>query len=672
MCLLWLQKSMKNFSKIIFFLFITVFTLGLAKNPVQKIGKLQVVGTQLSDQGGNPVRLIGTSFGWTNFHPRFYNANAVKWLKKDWNVNVVRASMGVEPDNAFLQNPKTNKKLIENVIDGAIKEGIYVIIDWHAHEIHTQEAKVFFAEMSKKYGKHPNIIYEIYNEPVKESWEQVKNYSEEIIAEIRKNDPDNLILVGCPEWDQRIDLVQKNPIQNPKNIMYTVHFYAGTHRQWLRDRTDAAMKAGIPVFISESAGMEASGDGKIDYEEWQRYIDWMNEKKLSWITWSISDKKESCSMLLPTADSNGNWKLSDLNESGIKTRDYLRKYDYRGNFNQNFLWKGRVEKWSENSGKLIGPASSVEFQFQGNSVEVNLKNVPYQGYYNYISVEIDGKYIGRFKVDNNDFKKYTFSASDVSRKVHLIRIYKATEAAMGEVFFDGKDLSTVVFQSEPKKKIEFIGDSITCGFGNDETDKKCGEGQWFDQHNAFLAYGPVLSRALGAEFLLSSVSGYGMYRNWNSEKWEENILPDVYDHLYLRTSETAKFNNDFQPDIVSICLGTNDLSVGDGKKERLPFNKHKFIGNYIEFVQNIYRKYPNTKVVLLNSPMISGDQNKLLVECLNEVKNFFKLNTKHTTIEVFEFKEMTPTGCGYHPSTNDDQKMADELYPFFSKLLNQL
>ncbi|MCQ4035122.1 cellulase family glycosylhydrolase [Kaistella montana] len=661
---------MRNLSKVVSLLFITIFTLGIAKNPVQEIGNLQVIGTQLSDQHGKAVRLIGTSFGWSNFHPRFYNAKAVKWLKKDWNVNVVRASMGIEPENAYLQNPNTNKKLIEKVIDGAIKEGIYVIIDWHAHVIHTKEAKDFFAEMAIKYGKHPNIIYEIYNEPVKDSWEQVKSYSEEIIAEIRKNDDDNLILVGCPEWDQRIDWVQQNPIKNAKNIMYTVHFYAGTHGQWLRDRTDAALKAGIPVFISESAGMEASGDGKIDDAEWQRYIDWMNEKKLSWITWSISDKKESCSMLLPSAESTGNWKISDLNESGIKTRDYLRKYDYRGHFDQNFIWKGRFEKSSENSGKLIGPASSVEFQFQGNSVEFNVKNVPYQGYYNYISVEIDGKYVGRFKVDNNDFKKFTFDASDLSRKVHSIRIYKATEAAMGEVFFDGKGVSTIAFQNEPKKKIEFIGDSITCGFGNDETDKKCGEGQWFDQHNAYLAYGPVLSRKLDSEFLLSSVSGFGMYRNWNTEKWEENILPDVYNNLYLRPSGTAKFENIFQPDLVSICLGTNDLSSGDGKKERLPFNKHKFIGNYIEFVQNIYRKYPNTKIVLLNSPMVAGEQNKLLIECLLEVKKFFSNNTKHSPIEIFEFQEMKPEGCGYHPSSKDDQKMADELFPFFSKLLN--
>lgn len=661
---------MKNIKeKILGFAFVIISSFLFANNPVKTMGNLQVKGTQLSDSKGNPARLVGTSFGWSNWHSRFYTSGSVKWMKDDWNVNVVRAAMGIQPDGAYLQKPAENYKSVETVVDAAIKEGIYVIIDWHSHNILTEEAKLFFDKVSKKYGKYPNIIYEIYNEPEHQSWEDVKQYSEEIIKVIRKNDPDNIILVGCPEWDQRIDLVQKNPIKNVTNIMYTMHFYAGTHKAELRDRVDNALNAGIPVFISESAGMEASGDGKFDYEEWFKYFDWMNRRKLSWITWSVSDKQETCSMLLPSASSTGNWKLSDLNESGVKTRDYLRQYDERGNYLQKFFWNGRVLQSFYNQGKLIGPGSSVQFQFEGNSVSFTLKNIPLQGYYNYVSIELDGKYIGRFKVDNNDAKKFTYQVSDKSKKTHSIKIYKATEAAMGEVFFDGSAIDAIPFQPKQKKKIEFIGDSITCGFGNDETGLPCGQGQWFDQHNAYLAYGPIVSRKLDADFLLSSVSGYGMYRNWNSEKWEETIFPDVYDHLFLRNSESEKFGNDYQPDLVSICLGTNDLSEGDSQKERLPFNKHKYIGNYIEFVQKIYKKYPNTKIVLLNSPMVSGDRNKEFMEALNAVKDFFKNNKKQASIEIFEFKEMKPKGCGFHPSAEDDQKMADEIYDFYKNNL---
>jgi len=106
-----------------------------------------------------------------------------------------------------------------------------------------------------------------------------------------------------------------------------MHFYAGTHGKWLRDRTDEAIKSGLPIFVSESAGMEASGDGPLDYKSWQEYIDWMEERKISWITWSVSSKVETCSFLKPNANSNGKWKDTDIQESGLKTRDYLRKYN---------------------------------------------------------------------------------------------------------------------------------------------------------------------------------------------------------------------------------------------------------------------------------------------------------------------------------------------------------
>ena len=108
--------------------------------------------------------------------------------------------------------------------------------------------------------------------------------------------------------------------------MYTVHFYAATHKQELRDRCNYALKKGIPIFISESAGMEASGNGALNVEEWTKWIEWAEQNKISWITWSVSDKDETCSVLYPTAASEGNWTEKDLKESGIKTRELLRKY----------------------------------------------------------------------------------------------------------------------------------------------------------------------------------------------------------------------------------------------------------------------------------------------------------------------------------------------------------
>jgi len=289
-------------------------------------GQLKVKGTALVDVKGNDVVLHGMSFGWHNWWPRFYNANAVHELATKWNCTVIRAAMGIEPDSGYLKSPIRSIELITNVIDACLKEDLYVIIDWHDHNIHQKEAVEFFSSMSKKYGANPHIIYEIFNEPDNETWADVKAYSEEVIKAIRTNDPDNIILVGSPHWSQDVHLAAEDPIKGYSNLMYTMHFYAGTHKKWLRDRTDDAIKKGLPVFISECAGMEATGDGPLDNNEWKAFVEWMDEKKLSWIGWSVSDKKETCSMLEKSAPSNGNWKAEDIKEWGRLTRSYLSNY----------------------------------------------------------------------------------------------------------------------------------------------------------------------------------------------------------------------------------------------------------------------------------------------------------------------------------------------------------
>ena len=308
------------------FLFLTVIFFSSRSQTVKLHGQLKVKGTALVDAKGNDVALHGMSFGWHNWWPRFYNAGAVHELATKWNCTVIRAAMGIEPDSGYLKNKNRSLELIANVVDACIKENVYVIIDWHDHNIHEKEAVEFFSSMSKKYGSNPHVIYEIYNEPDRETWEEVKAYSEAVIKAIRANDPDNLILVGSPHWSQDLHLAAADPIKGYSNLMYTMHFYAGTHKKWLRDRTDEAIKKGLPVFISECAGMEASGDGPLDNNEWKAFVDWMDENKLSWIGWSVSDKKETCSVLEKTATSNGGWKDEDIKEWGKLVKNYLNNY----------------------------------------------------------------------------------------------------------------------------------------------------------------------------------------------------------------------------------------------------------------------------------------------------------------------------------------------------------
>ncbi|MGB3008178.1 MAG: glycoside hydrolase family 5 protein, partial [Chitinophagaceae bacterium] len=248
-----------------------------------------------------------------------------------WKCSVIRASMGIELNaSGYLKSPESSVKLMKKVINAGIKEGVYVIIDWHDHNIHQKEAIDFFSMMSNQYGNYPNIIYEVFNEPDYETWPEVKAYSQEVIKAIRSNDPDNIILIGSPRWDQDVHLPAADPIKGFDNLMYTMHFYAGTHKKWLRERTDTAIEKGLAIFVSECSGMEASGDGPIEQAEWKLFVDWMDSKKLSWIAWSVSDKKETCSVLEPAASSKGKWEEEVIKEWGRIARQFLLKYQ-KGN-----------------------------------------------------------------------------------------------------------------------------------------------------------------------------------------------------------------------------------------------------------------------------------------------------------------------------------------------------
>jgi endoglucanase len=299
----------------------------LYAQPVKVHGALSVKGTQLVDAQGKPYVLRGMSLGWSCFHPQYYTAGVVQELYKNWNSSVVRAALGIEPKKGYRDDPKGQRALIETVVDAAIKQGIYVIIDWHSHNINLAESKEFFDYMAAKYGKFPNVIWEVFNEPDHETWPEVKAYSEAIIAVIRKHDPDNIILVGSPRWDQEVQLPAADPIKGQINLMYTMHFYAGTHKQWLRDRTDEAMKAGLPIFVSECAGMEATGNGPVDEEEFRKYIEWMDARKISYLTWSVSDKDETCSVLQSGAPVNGHWNDDHLKASGKLIKQILNGYE---------------------------------------------------------------------------------------------------------------------------------------------------------------------------------------------------------------------------------------------------------------------------------------------------------------------------------------------------------
>jgi lysophospholipase L1-like esterase len=332
--------------------------------------------------------------------------------------------------------------------------------------------------------------------------------------------------------------------------------------------------------------------------------------------------------------------------------------------NDEFSYSGRTEKVNDSTQALISPAAHVVFTAEGDSltVFVGAQGEPH----NFVVIEVNGKYLDRFQVQKDSVTQITIVLP--LEEENEIGIYKATEASNGLVLFYGAEAEKIG-QYTPKidAEIEFIGDSITCGFGADTEDIPCDTGEWYDQHNAYLAYGPVAARALNAEYKLSSVSGMGMYRNWNDE--DQPVMGDVYSTTYLDGNKAKKW--DFKgktPDLVSICLGTNDLSEGDGEKEREPFDPETFTSKYITFVQGVFDNYPKTKLALLTSPMVSGENADVLLKCLQDVKSHF--DNGHT-VAIFEFAPITPGGCGSHPDLADHKLMSEQLIPFYGALLKK-
>ncbi len=294
-------------------------------NAVAQFGQLRVQGNRIVDKNNNPVQLRGMSLFWSQWIGKYYTPEVIKWLKDDWRCTVVRAAMAVDYEG-YLKNPAAEKQKVMTVVDAAIAQGLYVIIDWHDHEAekHTEQAKAFFAEMAQRYGDKPNVIYEIFNEPLNVSWSGViKPYSEIVIGAIRQHDPDNLIICGTRNWSQQVEEAANDPIEQP-NVAYTLHFYAATHKQWLRDEATRALNKGIALMVTEFGTCEASGNGAIDQAETKAWWKFLDDNKISWCNWSIADKEETSAVLKPGAKTTGNWADSDISASGLLVREELR------------------------------------------------------------------------------------------------------------------------------------------------------------------------------------------------------------------------------------------------------------------------------------------------------------------------------------------------------------
>lgn len=291
--------------------------------PYGKHGALHVDGLQIKDTDNQPFTLRGASthgMHWGDGET-FLNKTAFQNLRDEWGVNMVRlVSYVTQGGYTEGSKDKLDKHIREGVSD-LTDLGMYAIIDWHVHAENPNDKKAeaiqFFDTYSKMYKDQSNIIYEICNEPTGTPWNQIRPYAVDVINTIRANDPDAIIVVGTNTWSQDVDEVATNggKIDDP-NVMYTIHFYSGTHGESLREKVRTALKAGTPVFCTEFGVCDASGNGGFDLEEADRWIDFFEENGISYCCWSLSKKNESASMISPECSKVNGFTNEDLGGTG--------------------------------------------------------------------------------------------------------------------------------------------------------------------------------------------------------------------------------------------------------------------------------------------------------------------------------------------------------------------
>lgn len=296
--------------------------------PLEEHGALSVNGTNIIDENGEKFQLKGVSTHGLQWYPQYVNKETFEYMRDNWKINAVRLAMYSDPNVGYNTNLH---KIVENGVEYATDAGLYVIIDWHIlSDGNPNTNKVaainFFKEMAEKYKENNNVIYEICNEPNGDvQWERdIKPYAQDVIKEIREMDEDAIIVVGTPTWSQDVDVVAKSPINGYENIMYTLHFYAATHKDYLRQKLNTALNTGLPIFVTEFGICDASGNGAVDIEEANKWIDYLNSNNISWMCWNLSNKNESSSILKNT-EKLSNWTKEELSEEGKWLLEALKR-----------------------------------------------------------------------------------------------------------------------------------------------------------------------------------------------------------------------------------------------------------------------------------------------------------------------------------------------------------
>jgi len=317
--------------------------------PVSHFGYLKRCGKNIcgSITGDNtPIFFKGPSLYWSDGSGTpFYNLETVDWFVDNMQISIIRAAMAIkyydgnnqEPVNkpggvaGYLQgNKEAQKGYIKKVIEAAIANDIYVIVDWHSHVAHneTSEAVAFFKEIATEYKDCPNIVWEVYNEPMSVDVGQVTNHSDEVIKAIRAAGNKNLAIIGSPSWSTNpSNQATSWGSSRDQNVAFSFHFYAGTHTfpsGGGGSSAQSAMSSGNAVFATEWGSVNADGKGSPNTGSSDTWTNWMEEQKISSCMWNASSLDEG-STIFTTGTTTGNMSTSRLTASGKYFQTYMGK-----------------------------------------------------------------------------------------------------------------------------------------------------------------------------------------------------------------------------------------------------------------------------------------------------------------------------------------------------------
>lgn len=284
-------------------------------------GHLYVQGTKLCTKDGTPVTLRGISSHGLAWFPEYTNYASLKTLRA-YGANVFRAAVYPAQNDGYLEEPELNMKLLYAAIENARAADLYTIVDWHVLQDknpnkHVEEAKEFFSDVAKQYRNDPGIIYEICNEPNGgTSYRDIADYAKTIIPEIRRYSPDAVILVGTPKFCTTLEDAIKHPLPY-ENVMYTYHYYSDVSDcRYAQSQIDKALENQIPVFVSEWGYKIESKTLESDTKSLDRFLDFLDERGISWVNWALSNKDESYSFLRPDTTAFSGWTTDQLSRSG--------------------------------------------------------------------------------------------------------------------------------------------------------------------------------------------------------------------------------------------------------------------------------------------------------------------------------------------------------------------